>query len=169
MRLQNIVIQNGLLNYYMCICIFMHAEKDILYLYHRLYFYNKHIHIGLLQCIFCRYIYIYTYVRICTHIDKANGTLSASAHSSHNSSVKVSYTEDHQTIIEDIPPIHKVVLMQSWEPKGTPPPKSYVSPKKYCSRPYDQGLLKPLVSLFFRPAIRAGYFLGVNVAWGGVA
>ena len=112
-------------------------------------------------------IYIYTYVRICTHIDKANGTLSASAHSSHNSSVKVSSTEDHQTIIEDIPPIHKVVLMQSWEPKGTPPPKATFPPRN--SRPYDQGLLKPLVSLFFRPAIRAGYFLGVNVAWGGVA
>ena len=55
--------------------------------------------------------YTYEYVHILT-FGQFDNTF-RNAHSSHwPSSVKVSYTEDHQTIIKDVPPIHKVVLMQ---------------------------------------------------------
>ena len=46
-----------------CVYVYLCMQRRI-YLYHRLYLYNKHIHIGLLQCIFCREIYIY----ICTNM-----------------------------------------------------------------------------------------------------
>ena len=50
----------------------------------------------------------------------------------------------------------------SWEPKGTPPNATF-PPRN--SRPYEGSINHwfPLI----RPAIRAGYFLGVNVALGG--
>lgn len=60
-------------------------------------------------------MYIYIHLRICTHLDFRPiwQYLPFHAHSSHwPSSVKVSYTEDHQTVIKDVPPIHKVVLGQ---------------------------------------------------------
>ena len=51
----------------------------------------------------------------------------------------------------------------SWESKV--PPQSYVSPIN--SRPYDQGLKQPLVSLNKAGEKRAGYFLGRGSFGGG--